>query len=99
MRETGRVPCVYAPDPGEHREAGVSAARVPPPIDPFQVATVARVVRPADGYGPERPAILCEVRGYPEAGGAYYWTPAQARAIAQALNRAGASRPDFGQED
>ena len=64
----------------------MSAAQVQPPRDPpWCAATVREITRPADGWGPERPSIRCEVRGYPDAGGVYYWTPAQARAIFVAL--------------
>lgn len=66
----------------------MSAAWIPPTFEPFCTAHVSRVTRPADGWGPEREAIKCEVQGYPDAGGAYYWTPEQARAIFLALRTA-----------
>lgn len=71
----------------------MSAAQVPPPSDPWCSAGVTLITRPADGWGPERPAIRCEVRGDPDVGGVYYWTPREARAIARALAQAGYLAP------
>lgn len=60
----------------------MNAAQVqPPPREPFCSAVV-REVPPSGG---DQGTLMCEVRGYPEYGGAYYWTPAQARAIFLAL--------------
>lgn len=71
----------------------MSAVRIPPPSEPWCSAHVRLVERPADGWGPARVAVMCEVRGDPDVGGAYYWTDREARAIAQALARGGYLAP------
>lgn len=67
----------------------MSAAQVPPPIEPFCVAHAHTITRPADGWARDRVAVRCEVQGHPDPGGVYYWTPEQARAIFLALRTFG----------
>ncbi len=53
----------------------------PPQIEPFCVATVHEI----GPVGPNQATLKIEVQGHPDHGGAYYWTPAQARAVFLAL--------------
>lgn len=52
------------------------------PVEPWCSAHVTEV--PPCGMDGNA-TIKCEVQGHPDQGGAYYWTPAQARAIFIAL--------------